>query len=181
MVLLLLILCLLLLQLWESVIVLCFFVCYFMSILVCNHLDGEERELVALHSVFMVSPDGCVALPCDCGIYWSYSLTIPNLRSNNKVLNHCILVCCSLQHFEITMRLLWIRELQSFKICPSWQCWKSEEAAINNELQFSQYITLPKSACLDWLHLFFYNWQPLFIVIKWESNGCMVIKVVYAG
>ena len=29
---------------WESVIVLCFVVRYFMSILVCNHLDWEERE-----------------------------------------------------------------------------------------------------------------------------------------
>ena len=35
---------LLLLLLWESVIVHCFVVSYFMSILVfCNHLDGEER------------------------------------------------------------------------------------------------------------------------------------------
>ena len=39
-VLLLLTFCLLLLPLWESVIVLCFVVRYFMSI---NHLDGEER------------------------------------------------------------------------------------------------------------------------------------------
>ena len=29
--------------LWESVIVQCFVVRYFMSILYCNHLDGEER------------------------------------------------------------------------------------------------------------------------------------------
>ena len=35
--------CLLLLSLWESIIVLCFFVRYYMSILVCNYLDGEER------------------------------------------------------------------------------------------------------------------------------------------
>ena len=36
--------CLLLLPLWDSVIVLCFVVSYFMSILVLgNHLDGEER------------------------------------------------------------------------------------------------------------------------------------------
>ena len=35
--------CLLLLPLWESVIVLCFVVCYFKSILVLHHLDGEER------------------------------------------------------------------------------------------------------------------------------------------
>ena len=39
--------CLLLLPSWESVIVLCFVVLNFMSILVCNHLDGK-RELVAL-------------------------------------------------------------------------------------------------------------------------------------
>ena len=31
------------LALWESVIVLCFVVRYFLSILFCNHLDGEER------------------------------------------------------------------------------------------------------------------------------------------
>ena len=42
-VLLLLTFCLLLLPLWESVIVLCFVVRYFMSILVLRHLDGEER------------------------------------------------------------------------------------------------------------------------------------------
>ena len=48
MVLLLLTFCLLLLPLWESVIVLCFVVRYFMSILVFHHLDEEERELVAL-------------------------------------------------------------------------------------------------------------------------------------
>ena len=35
--------CLLLLPLWESVVVLCFVVRYSMSLLVCNHLDGEER------------------------------------------------------------------------------------------------------------------------------------------
>ena len=35
--------CLLLLSLWESIIDLCFFVRYYMSILVCNYLDGEER------------------------------------------------------------------------------------------------------------------------------------------
>ena len=35
--------CLLLLPLWESVIVLCFVVRYFMPLLVCNHVDWEER------------------------------------------------------------------------------------------------------------------------------------------
>ena len=47
----------------------------FMSILVCNHLDGEER-LVFAWFVLLVSRDCCVALPrgtslsavCDCGI-----------------------------------------------------------------------------------------------------------------
>ena len=39
--------CLLLLPLWESAIVLCFVVLKFMSILVCNQLDGK-RELIAL-------------------------------------------------------------------------------------------------------------------------------------
>ena len=55
MVLLLLTWCLLLLPLWESVIVLCFVVRYFMSLLV--HLDGEEK-LVALHS----SPSWCLVI-----------------------------------------------------------------------------------------------------------------------
>ena len=35
--------CLLLLPFWESVIVLCFVERYFIAILVCNYLDGEER------------------------------------------------------------------------------------------------------------------------------------------
>ena len=35
--------CLLLLSLWDSVIFLCFVVYFSMSLLVCNHLDGEER------------------------------------------------------------------------------------------------------------------------------------------
>ena len=69
--------CLLLLSLWESVIVLCFVVHYFMSIQVCNHLDWEERAGCFALFVFLVSCDGCVALPrsamglsavCNCGI-----------------------------------------------------------------------------------------------------------------
>ena len=76
-VLLLLIHCLLLLQLWESVIVLCFVVRNLMSILVCNHLDGEDRADCFAWFVLLVSRDGCVALlhgamslsaVCDCGI-----------------------------------------------------------------------------------------------------------------
>ena len=35
--------CLLLLPLWESVIVLCFVVRYFISCLVLQYVDGEER------------------------------------------------------------------------------------------------------------------------------------------
>ena len=43
----------------------------------CNHLDGEERAGWVAEFVFLVSRDGCVALPrgamglsavCDCGI-----------------------------------------------------------------------------------------------------------------
>ena len=62
-----------------SVIVLCFVVRYFVPILVCNHLDGEESDgcfCFALF-VFLVSRGCCVALPhyatglsavCDCCI-----------------------------------------------------------------------------------------------------------------
>ena len=48
-----------------------------MSILVVNHLDGEERAGCFAWFVLLVSRDGCVALPrsamglsavCDCGI-----------------------------------------------------------------------------------------------------------------
>ena len=60
---------------WESVIVRCLAVRYFMSILVCNHLDGIEAGCCAKF-VFLASCDCCVALPryamdlsavCDCG------------------------------------------------------------------------------------------------------------------
>ena len=37
---------------------LCFVVCYFMSILVLNHLDGEERAGCFAYFVFLVSHDG---------------------------------------------------------------------------------------------------------------------------
>ena len=69
--------CLLLLQLCESVIVLCIVVRNLMSILVCNHLDGEERADCFAWFVLLVSRDGCVALlrgamslsaVCGCGI-----------------------------------------------------------------------------------------------------------------
>ena len=75
--LLLLIRCELLLPLWDSVIVLCFVVHYFVSILALHHLDGEERADCFALFVFLVSGDRCVALPhdttslfavCDCGI-----------------------------------------------------------------------------------------------------------------
>ena len=45
-----------------------------------NHLDGEERAGCFALFVFLVSRDGCVAVPratmglsavCDCGISWS--------------------------------------------------------------------------------------------------------------
>ena len=55
--------CLLLLLLWESVIVLCFAVRNFMSILVCNHLDGEKRTGCFAWFVLLVSRDCCVTLP----------------------------------------------------------------------------------------------------------------------
>ena len=52
-----------------------------MSILVCNHLDREERAGYFAWFVLLVSRDCCVALPrgamslsavCDCGISKSY-------------------------------------------------------------------------------------------------------------
>ena len=70
----------LLLPLWESVIVLCFVVRYFMSILVLKSSwweREEERAGCFAQFVFLVSFDGLVALPrgamglsavCDCGI-----------------------------------------------------------------------------------------------------------------
>ena len=73
----LLICCRLIFPLWNSVIVLCFVVRYFVSILFCKHLDGEERAGCFVLFVFLVSRDYCVALPhdatgssavCDCGI-----------------------------------------------------------------------------------------------------------------
>ena len=51
----------------------------------CNQLDGEERAGWFAEFVFLVSRNCCVVLPrsamglcavCDCGISWSYSLTI---------------------------------------------------------------------------------------------------------
>ena len=67
----------LLLPLWDSVIVLGFGVRHFMSILVFNHLDGDDKTGYFALFVLLVSPDCCVALPkivkglsavCDCGI-----------------------------------------------------------------------------------------------------------------
>ena len=48
---------------WDSVIVICFVVRYFVSILGCNHLDGEENAGCFAYFVFLVSGDCCVALP----------------------------------------------------------------------------------------------------------------------
>ena len=66
-----------LLTLWDSVIVQCFVVLYFMSILVLQHLDGEERAGCFAQFGFLVSRVFCVAMPgsamglsavCDFGI-----------------------------------------------------------------------------------------------------------------
>ena len=54
-----------LIPLWESVIVLCFGVRYFISILVVQYLDGEARAGCLACFVFLLSHDSCVALPCD--------------------------------------------------------------------------------------------------------------------
>ena len=84
-VLLLLTFCLSLLPLWESVIVLCFVVCYFMSILVLqSSWWGRESWLLCLICLSGVlrwlSGSSCGAMElsavCDCCISWSYSLTI---------------------------------------------------------------------------------------------------------
>ena len=88
-VLLLLTFCWLLLPLWESVIVLCFLVRY-VHTSIAIILMGEERAGCFALVVFLVSRDGGAALPrgatglsavCDCGISWSYSLTIFGLNS----------------------------------------------------------------------------------------------------
>ena len=68
------------LPLWDSVIVLCIVVRYFV---VCNHLDGEERAGCFALFVFLMSRDCCVALlhgamglsaVCNCGISISFSI-----------------------------------------------------------------------------------------------------------
>ena len=59
--------CILLLPLWDSVIVLCFVVRYFVS----NHLDEEERTNCFALFVFLVSlPHNATGLSavCDSGI-----------------------------------------------------------------------------------------------------------------
>ena len=84
-VLLLLTFCLLLLPLWESVIVLCVVVCYFMSILVLqSSWWGRESWLLCLICLPCVSWwlsgsfSRCHGVVCSlyCGISWSYPLTI---------------------------------------------------------------------------------------------------------
>ena len=50
--------CLMLLPLWDSVIVICFVVRFFMSL-----FDGEERAGCFALFVFLASHDCCVALP----------------------------------------------------------------------------------------------------------------------
>ena len=83
MVLLLLTFCLLLLPLWESVIVLCFVVRYFMPILVLqSSWWGRESWLLCLICLpgvswwFSGSSSRCPGVVCSlcCGISWSYSL-----------------------------------------------------------------------------------------------------------
>ena len=75
--------CILLLPMWKSVIVLCFVVRYFMSIIVLQSFDG-----CFAYFVFLVSREWCVALPrgamglsavCNCGISKSYSIPIDEL------------------------------------------------------------------------------------------------------
>ena len=77
-VLLLLIRCGLLLPLWDPVIVLCFLCVLLCPLYFCNHLKEEERAGCFTLCVFLVSRDGCVALPhdatglyavCNCGIF----------------------------------------------------------------------------------------------------------------
>ena len=76
--------CLLLLPLWESVIVLCFVVRYVSILVLQSSWWGRESWLLRLICL-PGSRDGWAALPrgatglsavCDCGISWSYSLTI---------------------------------------------------------------------------------------------------------
>ena len=61
--------------------------------LFCNYLDKEERAGCFALFVILVARDWCVVLThdgtglsavCDCGISWSYSLTI-FAKNNNKV------------------------------------------------------------------------------------------------
>ena len=69
-------------------VVICFADSCFVSILVCNHLDGEERAGCFALFVFLVSRDGCVALPHDATdlsavcvvVSPDYTLTILNSR-----------------------------------------------------------------------------------------------------
>ena len=77
--------CLLLHPLWESVIVLCFVVRYFMSILVLqSSWWGRESWLLCLICLpgvsWWLSGSSCgatgLSAVCDCGISWSYPLTI---------------------------------------------------------------------------------------------------------
>ena len=58
-----------------------------------NKFDGEERAGCFALFVFLVSRDCCMALPhdaeglsavCDCGISWSYSLTIFDLAIKSR-------------------------------------------------------------------------------------------------
>ena len=80
--------CWMLLQLWDSVIVLCFVVGYFVSILVLQSSQWGRESWLLCFVCYLVSRDCCVALPrnarglsavCDCGISWSHSLFFKSL------------------------------------------------------------------------------------------------------
>ena len=122
-----LILCLLLLPLWESVIVLCFVVRYFMSILVLqSSWWGRESWLLCLICLpGQVSRDGWAALPhdatglsavCDCGISWSYSLTIFVITPTN-CLKGILPTLKYFQYFAYNLFYAWTFNIWKNRIC----------------------------------------------------------------
>ena len=115
--LLLLIICWLLSPLWDSVIVLCFVVRYFVSILVLqSSWWGRERAGCFALFVFLVSSGCCVNLlrgatglsaVCECGSFWSYSLfCIYQLTIFLNISNDCT----EHKHIEyIIWKMPWLR------------------------------------------------------------------------